>query len=80
MAEDRDVGASVAELIATFDSLKGHLVLVSNEIGLGIVPDNALSRAFRNRHGAMNQAIASAVDRVVFVAAGLPLALKGSMD
>lgn len=80
MAEDRDVDAETAKLVAMFGNLKGHLVLVSNEIGLGIVPDNALSRAFRNRHGAMNQSVASAVDRVVFVAAGLPLALKGSFD
>lgn len=80
MAADRDIDAAVAELAAAIDRTKGRLVLVSNEIGLGIVPDNAMAREFRNRHGAMNEAIAASVDRVVFVAAGLPLALKGSLD
>jgi adenosylcobinamide kinase/adenosylcobinamide-phosphate guanylyltransferase len=58
----------------------GRIVLVANEVGLGIVPENALARAFRNLHGTLNQAVAAAADRVVFVAAGLPLTLKGSFD
>jgi adenosylcobinamide kinase/adenosylcobinamide-phosphate guanylyltransferase len=60
--------------------LQGRIVLVANEVGLGIVPDNALARDFRNRHGMLNQAVAAAADRVVFVAAGLPLVLKGDAD
>jgi adenosylcobinamide kinase/adenosylcobinamide-phosphate guanylyltransferase len=62
------------------DRLQGRIVLVANEVGLGIVPANALARAFRNLHGTLNQAVAGAADRVVFVAAGLPLALKGTLD
>lgn len=75
----RDVEAATAELVGTMRSLRGRSVFVGNELGLGIVPDNASARAFRNRHGALNQAVAAAADRVIFVAAGLPLALKGEL-
>jgi len=51
-------------------------VLVSNEVGLGIVPDNALARKFRDHAGKLNQAVAQTADHVVFIAAGLPLTLK----
>ena len=52
-------------------------MLVANEVGLGIVPDNALAREFRDHAGRLNQGVARIAQRVVFVAAGLPLALKG---
>jgi adenosylcobinamide kinase / adenosylcobinamide-phosphate guanylyltransferase len=52
------------------------VVLVSNEVGLGIVPDNALARRFADELGILNQRLAEAVDRVVLVTAGLPLVLK----
>ena len=55
----------------------GALYVVSNEVGQGIVPDNALARRFRDEAGWMNQAVAAAADRAVLVAAGLPLVLKG---
>ena len=80
MADDRDVTAETAQLVETMGRLQGWIVLVANEVGLGIVPANELARAFRNLHGTLNQAVAGAADRVVFVAAGLPLALKGTLD
>lgn len=80
MAADRDVDAATADLIRSMERARGRLVLVANEVGLGIVPDNSMARSFRNLHGALNQAVAATADRVVFVAAGLPLALKGSPD
>ena len=51
-------------------------MLVSNEVGLGIVPDHPLGREFRDHAGRLNQAVAAAVDEAVFIAAGLPLRLK----
>lgn len=80
MADDRDTVVEAAQLVDVMNSMQGRIVLVANEVGLGIVPDNALARAFRNRHGMLNQAVAAAADRVVFVAAGLPLVLKGDAD
>lgn len=55
-----------------------EIVLVSNEVGMGIVPYGAISRAFADEAGRLNQAVAATVDRAVFVAAGLPLYLKGA--
>jgi adenosylcobinamide kinase/adenosylcobinamide-phosphate guanylyltransferase len=72
----RDVGAETAGLIEVLQGAAGPVVLVSNEVGLGIVPDNALARAFRDHAGRLHQAVADIADRVVFVAAGLPLTLK----
>ncbi len=80
MADNRDIAAETAQLVNLMGRLQGQAVLVANEVGLGIVPDNALARAFRNLHGTLNQAVAAAADRVVFVAAGLPTALKGELD
>ena len=54
------------------------IVLVSNEVGMGIVPYGAISRCFTDEAGRLNQAVAAVCDRAVFVAAGLPLHLKGS--
>jgi adenosylcobinamide kinase/adenosylcobinamide-phosphate guanylyltransferase len=76
MLAGRDVAAEQAALVRGLSELREPAVLVANEVGLGIVPDNALARAFRDHAGRLNQAIAAAADRVVFVAAGLPLILK----
>jgi adenosylcobinamide kinase/adenosylcobinamide-phosphate guanylyltransferase len=56
--------------------LSGDVVLVSNEVGLGLTPMGALSRRFMDEQGRLNQAMAAICDRAVFVAAGLPLVLK----
>lgn len=63
-------------LVAALPRLAGPAVLVANEVGLGIVPENALARAFRDHAGRLNQQVAAVADRVVFLAAGLPLLLK----
>ena len=71
-----DVEQRTEELVISLKSCAGTVVLVSNEVGLGIVPMNALSRSFVDHAGRLHQRIAEAADRVVFIAAGLPLQLK----
>jgi len=66
-----------AALLDALPALPGRVVLVANEVGLGIVPENALARRFRDEQGALNQAVASRCERVTLVAAGVALVLKG---
>lgn len=65
-------------LTSALGRLSGDVMLVSNEVGLGLTPMGALSRRFMDEQGRLNQAMAALCDRAVFVAAGLPLVLKGS--
>ncbi|TFW27378.1 bifunctional adenosylcobinamide kinase/adenosylcobinamide-phosphate guanylyltransferase [Duganella callida] len=66
-------------LASALTKCASDIVMVSNEVGLGIMPMGAVSRCFLDEQGRLNQAVASICDRVVFVAAGLPLALKGQL-
>ena len=77
MHSDRDPVAEGAMLAEALPVLPGRIVLVSNEVGMGLVPMEKLSRDFRDAQGRLNQTVAAACDRVEFVAAGLPLVLKG---
>jgi adenosylcobinamide kinase/adenosylcobinamide-phosphate guanylyltransferase len=70
-------GAQRAALLDVLAKPAGDVVLVSNEVGLGIIPMGAVSRAFVDEAGRLNQALAGVCEHVLFVAAGLPLALKG---
>lgn len=72
-----DIDARTRSLCSAAQGLPGLLVFVSNEVGLGLVPDNPLGRRFRDAQGRLNQAVAAIADTVVFMAAGLPLFLKG---
>lgn len=76
MHAERDWSRAVTELAVTLRGLKNPVILVTNEVGLGIVPDNALARAFRDAAGIMNQTIAAVADEVEFIVAGLPMKLK----
>lgn len=75
---EHDLEAEQARLVEALRQRRGPTLLVANEVGLGIVPDNALARRFRDAAGRLNQAVAAQADHVVFVAAGLPLTLKGT--
>lgn len=66
------------QCLQSFNKLPGHIILVSNEVGLGIVPMGAATRLYVDEAGRLNQKIAQMCDRVTFVAAGLPLELKGA--
>lgn len=72
----RDPAVEGTSLVRALPGLLGPVVFVANEVGLGIVPDNALARAFRDAAGRLNQDVAAAADRVVLITAGLPLILK----
>ncbi len=80
VSAERDITDQTEALIKAISGVEGRIVLVSNEIGLGLVPDNVVGRRFRNLHGTLNQAVAATADRVVFIAAGLPVTLKGAED
>lgn len=68
----------IGRLLATLPQLPGRILLVSNEVGYGIVPENALARRFRDEQGRLNQAIAALANRVTLVVAGIPVTVKGS--
>jgi adenosylcobinamide kinase/adenosylcobinamide-phosphate guanylyltransferase len=76
LSEQRDLSAEAARLASGIKGLSGSAIFVSNEIGLGLVPETPVGRVFRDAQGRLNQAMARACDRVTFVAAGLPLNLK----
>ncbi len=90
MAEQRDlqsgetlsaeaISLRVTELTETLGRIEATVILVSNEVGLGVVPLGEVSRLFVDHAGWMNQAIARQADSVTLIAAGLPLALKGTL-
>ena len=77
MMAERDIAAETAGLVAMLPNLAGPVVFVSNEVGLGIVPENRMAREFRDHAGFLHQAVAAIADEVYFMAAGLPLRMKG---
>ena len=80
MVAKRPVHAEMARLVELLPSLPGTLVLVSNEVGLCVVPTDAMARAFIDHAGRLHQSIAEQAEVVVFMAAGLPLHLKSPTD
>lgn len=72
-----EIGDASRAVLAACRDLPGTVIFVTGEVGMGIVPENALARLYRDCVGTCNQIMAAAVDRVTLVACGLPLALKG---
>jgi adenosylcobinamide kinase / adenosylcobinamide-phosphate guanylyltransferase len=79
MLAEADIDAEIGRLERTLADASAPVVLVANEVGSGIVPDNALARRFRDQQGSLNQRLAARTDRVVLIVAGLPLAVKGTL-
>ncbi len=73
---ERDIGQAAQALATVVPRFSGHLILVANEVGLGIVPENALARRFRDAAGHANQTVAAAAAEVQIIFAGLPMRLK----
>lgn len=71
------LGAEVDELLAACNASTAQWIIVSNEVGLGIVPAYPLGRLYRDALGRANQKLAAAADKVVLLVAGIPLAVKG---
>lgn len=76
VAGDDRLTMEIDALLDTLPTLPGHILLVSNEVGQGIVPANPLARRFRDEAGRLHQKIADRCDRAIFIMAGLPLILK----
>ncbi len=77
MMNDEDITQRCHELVEVLSTCQGQVVLVSNEVGLGIVPENRMAREFRDHAGRLHQAVAAVADEVHFIAAGLSLKMKG---
>jgi len=77
MEAGRSVDSELERLVSTIEDLPVPVVLVANEVGQGIVPDNALARRFRDHAGRTNQRIAGIAERVVMMVAGVAMAVKG---
>ena len=80
MAAGRDINAETRALTGALAGLARPVVLVSGEVGRGIIPDNALGRQFIDEAGALNQAVAGCAQRVVFITAGLATLLKDTQN
>jgi adenosylcobinamide kinase/adenosylcobinamide-phosphate guanylyltransferase len=76
MLAEHDVATAVAKLETALEAAVAPIVLVANEVGLGIVPENALARRFRDEAGRLSQRLAGRADRVFFMVAGLPMQVK----
>ncbi|MBI6628675.1 bifunctional adenosylcobinamide kinase/adenosylcobinamide-phosphate guanylyltransferase [Pontibaca salina] len=79
MMAKRDLTEATTELLQSIATCRAPLVIVSNEVGQGIVPADAMTRQFREAQGRLNIALAARADVAVLVVAGLPLALKGTL-
>ncbi len=76
MMAGKDIEEEAARLVGLIPELAGPVVFVSNEIGMGLVPETSVGRTFRDHQGRLNQRIARVADSVQFIAAGYPLILK----
>ncbi len=71
-----DVEAQITSLTQTLETMRSPVILVSNEVGQGIVPENEMARRFRDLAGTVNQKVAASVDQVIWMVAGIPVKIK----
>ena len=76
---EKDAAAEVSALVERLKPTSNQIVIVSNELGLGLVPEHGMSRRFRDHHGFMNQRVAEIAQCVVFMVAGIPQVIKGQL-
>lgn len=76
LVHDHDTDAATDALVSALSACRGTVILVASETGLGIIPENKLSRRFRDANGRLNQAVAALANEVFFVAAGIALRIK----
>lgn len=74
--QDKSWEAEQQDVLNLLPTLPGNIILVSNEVGMGIVPLGEINRRFQDAQGRLNQAVAAIADNAIFMAAGLPLQLK----
>lgn len=75
--KDKQIEIEIKKLISSIEKTNVNIILISNEVGAGIVPDNSLARRFRDLLGLANQMIAKKADQVILMQAGIPLNIKG---
>jgi adenosylcobinamide kinase/adenosylcobinamide-phosphate guanylyltransferase len=75
--DEQEINRAISEMVNTYSECKGPIIVVTNEVGLGIVPMNALARQFRDHAGRLAQQIAQHSNHVAFCAAGIPMWIKG---
>jgi adenosylcobinamide kinase / adenosylcobinamide-phosphate guanylyltransferase len=78
--DQRRIDENVTKLMAALSAARCPVILVSNEVGAGIVPENRLARLFRDAAGVANQRIAAQADEVIYMVAGIPMTIKGKKD
>lgn len=79
MLDSHDLEKEQGQLLSAIGACKAPVIIVSNEVGHGIVPDNALARSFREAQGRLNIALAAQADLAVLIIAGIPQVLKGQL-